>query len=481
MVSSVLLIGLGQLAIATGLVPTLVAQPFVHGLAGLALVGVLFTIKLLDWLFRAREEIEADLVASERRFKALVRHAADLIVVTDAQGALTYASPAFEGLLGYEANEITSLQGGDLTHPEDLARVEDAFQTPESSAPGPVRFEARLKTVAGDWVWFDVTVTNLLNDPDVGGMVANLRDISENKRAEAARLEAEQRFRSSFEEAPIGMALVDNKGRYLHVNRAFGLIVGREPAALVGVRTRDLTHPEDREASAVELRRQLDGEIDSYHLEKRYLHSDGHVVWASLNSSCVRDKDGKPLYVIGQVEDITERRAMREWMAHAAIHDSLTDLPNRALLMDRLEVALHHADRKQSQIAVIFLDLDHFKLINDSFGHEGGDVVLRAVAQRVHGSVRPEDTVARIGGDEFIVLCEEVPDESSALEIAQRVSAAFDAPFSVSGLDVYVTASVGLSMSKPSQDSPASVLRNADSAMYRAKERGRGSIEVYTA
>ena len=151
-----------------------------------------------------------------------------------------------------------------------------------------------------------------------------------------------------------------------------------------------------------------------YQIEKRYLHPDGHEVWVSVSVSCVRDEQGAPLYLIGQVEDVTERRRLRESLAYAAIHDPLTGLPNRELFMDRLEVALRRATRARHDAAVIFLDLDRFKLINDSLGHEVGDQVLVAVADRLSTAMRASDTLARFGGDEFTVLCEEVNPRRTA-------------------------------------------------------------------
>jgi diguanylate cyclase (GGDEF)-like protein len=193
----------------------------------------------------------------------------------------------------------------------------------------------------------------------------------------------------------------------------------------------------------------------------------------------VRGPDGDALYAICQIEDITERRAMSALLAHAAIHDPLTDLPNRVLFADRLELALARSLRGSRHVAVVFLDLDHFKLINDSMGHDGGDQLLRAVAARIRGSVRPGDTVARFGGDEFTILLEDVNDAGSARDAAERTLASLGEPFELDDGEVFVSASVGIALSASGHDTPAVLLRNADAAMYRAKERGRGGVELY--
>jgi diguanylate cyclase (GGDEF)-like protein/PAS domain S-box-containing protein len=472
MIFSVIFIGLGQLAIATRLVPTLVAEPFVHGLAVLAALGVVFTIKLLGWVFATRER-------TERRFKALVQHAADMIVVADADGRLTYVSPSFEEELGYHPSQATSVLGGELLHPDDLTRVTGVYATAQAHGGDPQSLELRVLARDGRWRSFDVTITNLLDDPDVAGIVANLHDITERKKSEMALAEAEDRFRTSFDEAPIGMILVDWTGHVLQANRAFCEIVGRDQDDVTGMSADALTHPDDRQVSLAWRTRLADREVENYQIEKRYLHADGHPVWTSLHASFVRDPQGNPLYAIGQIEDITERRAMSALMAHAAIHDPLTDLPNRVLFSDRLELALARSLRGSRHVAVLFLDLDHFKLINDSMGHDGGDQLLRAVAQRIRHSVRPGDTVARFGGDEFTILFEDVTDAASARDAAERTLTALSRPFDLDEGEVFVSASVGIALSVTGRDTPAILLRNADAAMYRAKERGRGGIELY--
>ncbi|HXQ62396.1 MAG TPA: EAL domain-containing protein [Acidimicrobiales bacterium] len=472
MVFSVLFIGLGQLAIATGIAPSLVSQPFVHGLAALAALGIVFTIKLLEWVFASRER-------TERRFMALVQYAADMIVVADARGRLTYVSPSFEEQLGHVPSQAISVMGGDLIHPDDLDRVVDAFMAAQASDGRPLSLELRVRTADGTWRSFDATITNLLADPDVAGIVANLHDITDRKASEVALRDAEERFRTSFDEAPIGMILVSRRGQVIQANRAFCRIVGRSQDEVTGSSVQQLTHPDDRESSLSWTTRLLAGEVSNYQIEKRYLHADGHAVWTSLHASFVRDQDGKALYAIGQIEDITERRAMSALMAHAAIHDPLTDLPNRVLFADRLDLALARSLRGPRHVAVVFLDLDHFKVINDSMGHDGGDQLLRAVAERIRTSVRPGDTVARFGGDEFTILLEDITDAAHARDAAERTLTDLARPFELDDGEVFVSASAGIALSASGHDTSAVLLRNADAAMYRAKERGRGGIELY--
>lgn len=479
MIWSLICIAGGQLAIAFGLAPTLIPEPLVHGLAVLCGLGTILTIKLMVWSAKSRESLEADLSQSERRFRALVQNASDIIMVVDQEGRSAYVSPAFERVLDRPIDDLEERSTAELIHPDDVPALAEVMGELTEHPDRIGCAELRLLHADGEWRWFEASVANRLDDLDVGGIVSNLHEISERKRAERALQEAHETFRSSFENAPIGMALTNLEGTIIRSNRAYAEILGMDPTEPVGMSIRYLTHPAHRDETAVEMNRLVSGEIDGYRLEKRYIHHDGHDVWVSVSVSCVRDVDGVPLYLIGQIEDITERRAMQERLAHAAIHDPLTGLPNRVLFMDRLEVALRHAKRQGRIVGVIFLDLDRFKLVNDSMGHATGDRLLEEVAARLRLAVRGSDTVARFGGDEFTVLCDDVADENDAVAVAERLMEAFGPPLSLEGDDVFVSASIGVALSSGPGDTSSSLLRDADIAMYRAKDRGRSRIEIF--
>jgi len=465
-------LSLGQLAIALHVAPTLLRESHVNGVAALGLIGVLLVIELLGHATAARESVERELRQSERRFKALVSNAADIIVVTDQGGILQYVSPAFDRILGRSADPYRNESMGHFMHPDDLSRIAEDFPPLLTDPSRVLRTVVRAQDAEDRWRYFEATITNRLDDPDVRGIVGNLHDITELR-------EAHERFRSAFQNAPIGMAMSDLEGRIIRANPALGDIVGRLPDDLVGVSVHDLTHPDDRETSRAEMHRLVSTGSVGYQIEKRYIHcGDGHEVWISASVSCVRDEQEQPLYLIGQVEDVTERRALRERLAYAAIHDALTGLPNRELFMDRLAVGLRRAARGRHNLAVLFLDLDRFKLINDSLGHDVGDHVLSAVANRLSSVMRASDTLARFGGDEFTILCDDIDDESDALEVAQRLVAAMSQPLAIQSGEVFVSLSVGIALSRGTE-SGSVMMRNADIAMYRAKERGPSRIEVY--
>jgi diguanylate cyclase (GGDEF)-like protein/PAS domain S-box-containing protein len=476
---SVVGLGAGELAIALGLSPTLVSQPLVHGLAALAAMGLAFTIALLGRSTGAKEKAEVELRRSDERFKALVQHASDVIMVVDRTGTIQYVSPAFERLLGYRPTDAVGSTAMDLAHPDDVDAARRAIGTVQDATGAAARMEVRIREQSGAWRWFDASVMNLVSDPGVAGVVVNLRDISERMRAQDELREAEQRFRGAFEDAPIGMALSDRDGRLFRVNRALADMLGYQPHELRGMNVTDITHAEDREASRRQLSGLVEGDAPGYQIEKRYVHKDGHALWVSISVSVVRDADGEPAYTIGQIEDITERKATAERLAHAAIHDPLTGLPNRVLFVDRLARALVRARRHDNKVGVIFLDLDRFKVVNDSLGHATGDQLLKAISERLLEALRPEDTVARFGGDEFVVLCEDVPDEATVRHVAQRIEATISSPTVISRREIFVTASIGVVVSGPNAASPETLLRDADAAMYGAKGQGRARIECF--
>ena len=462
---------LGQIAIAIGWAPTLIRPPLVHGLAGLSLLGTLLTIALLGRESAERERASSEVQQSERRFKALVSNASDIIIVVDTNGHLTYVSPAFERTLGISPQPYYECSAGEIIHPADLERI-NAELGQSAAVPGAtLATHLRIRDAHGTWRQFETSITNRVDDPDVGGMVGNLHDNTDV-------LEAHERFRSAFEGAPTGIAVMSLDGLIEQANGAYGQIVGLAPRDMVGMSVLELVHPDERDVTATELRRIADDDADGYEMEQRLVHTEGREVWVMTHVSCVKDSVGRPLSLVGQIQDVTEQHSMRERLAHAAIHDPLTGLPNRVLFMDRLTMALSRAERTRRCVAVAFLDLDRFKLVNDGLGHSAGDELLEAVADRLAHAVRVEDTVARFGGDEFTILWEDLDSEADAMLVARRVLEALERSFELAGAPVYVTASIGVAVAE-SGSTPVSMLRNADTAMYLAKEAGRGRVEIF--
>lgn len=303
-------------------------------------------------------------------------------------------------------------------------------------------------------------------------------DISERRRSDNALREAEERFRRAFEDIRVGMAITSPDGRFLRVNRALSDITGYPVRELIGMSFSEITHPEDVEHDLDALREISEGERYGYRTEKRYLHADGRSVWIALNVSPIHDDQGHVLHMISQMEDITERKHAEAKLTHQALHDPLTGLPNRILFSDRVRVASGRRD--SASFAVIYLDLDTFKPINDTLGHAAGDAVLIEVSRRLEALLREGDTLARLGGDEFAILCEGI-DEPGARLVAERVIAAFERQFEIDGREFMQAASVGVAIRPRSGRTidPESILRDADQAMYTAKAGGKSRYAIF--
>ena len=295
----------------------------------------------------------------------------------------------------------------------------------------------------------------------------------------AAARESEERFRSSFEDAMIGMIVTTPTGRFERVNPAFSHMLGRSPEELRALGWPELTHPDDLTDSQAMLRRMLAGHEDRGHAEKRYLHADGHVVWAAMSTRLVRDDTGEPLHFITQIQDVSAQKDAADALAHQALHDPLTGLPNRTLFNDRLEQALARGRRTGARVAVVFIDVDRFKVVNDSLGHETGDALLVQIGARLIQAVRTTDSVARFGGDEFVILFDGVADEEMAMHLTDRVRRELMRPFSLEGDDdFFTTGSLGVALSGATSGA-AELVRDADAAMYRAKAAGGATVELF--
>jgi diguanylate cyclase (GGDEF)-like protein/PAS domain S-box-containing protein len=295
----------------------------------------------------------------------------------------------------------------------------------------------------------------------------------------AALRESEERFRSAFDHAA-GMALVASDGRWIQVNRSLCEMVGYREDELLSSTFHSITHEDDLPALLVQVNRLLEGSVKTFQLEQRYVHRTGHSVWALVSVTVVHNSQQESLDLIFQIQDITDRKRAEERLMYDAFHDVLTGLPNRALFMDHLKLSVERAKRRDHQrFAVLFLDLDRFKIINDSLGHMVGDQLLVGIARRLETCLRPGDTVARLGGDEFTVLLEDLKDTSEAIEVADRLQEELTLPFNLNGHEVFTTVSIGIALSTAGYDRAEEVLRDADTAMYRAKTLGKARHEVF--
>jgi len=352
-VASLVSIGLGELASATGLIDGYVPRPQGYGIALLTCLGVVATAQVMSRTVRQAEVAQQALRGSEERFRALVRDSSDVIMLTGADARVTYVSPAARSVLGYRPDQLLGEAMWKLYHPSDQLRLTE-LHARLLSGDGSTEYthELRVRHADGEWHWHEIIARNMLADPAVGAIIVHHRDI-------------------------------------------------------------------------------------------------------------------------------TERRTVQDRIAHAASHDHLTGLANGPTLARDLELALHQGTRYQHPVGILFLDLDGFKAVNDSYGHEAGDRLLKTISEVIVRSTRDTDVVGRLGGDEFGVVLTRVNGTAEARAVAGRIIAGIVDGASVAGLKMDVGCSVGVALAFPGGTDAKTLLRHADTAMYRAKRRGRNGLELY--
>ncbi len=340
--------------------------------------------------------------------------------------------------------------------------------------------EYRVATRGGvKWVWdrgsgvFDAA-------GNVVGIEGFVEDITERKLAQEALRLAEERYRGIFEHAVEGIFQSSPDGRYLRVNPAFARIMGydspQEFVAELTVLDRVYVDPGRRE----EFVRITQSRGAVSHFESRVYRKDGRIIWVSESARAIRNEASEIVFFEGTVKDVTDSKHYQQQLLHQANHDALTGLPNRTLLTDRLDQALRQGERHQSAVAVAVVDLDQFKFVNDTLGHNVGDALLKAIAERLRNCVRDYDTVARQGGDEFVLIISGLPSEERISEQMKRILAAVSSPWSYKDVEFSMSCSIGLSLFPRDGQDAETLLMNADAAMYRAKETGRNNFQFYS-
>ena len=423
-----------------------------------------------------------ELMQQSAQFARIFEHSGEGIFIVAHDGAIVRVNPAFSAMTGYTLEEACSQR----------------YEALLAGGTDPLSFAEVTGHVGRDNVWsgevwarrntdemFPLALT-LSAIRDANGQISQYVglcvDITERKQREIALIESEKRFRDFMEFAPIGMVIVALDGHLLKVNQALCRILGYGREELEVLNFEDITHPDDLAADIALRRRLLAGELASWQSEKRYLKKDGSLLWVQLTASVLRDTQGLPQCFDVQIEDISARKRDQEHIRQLAYFDALTGLPNRRLMQDRLDQALAQARRNERLVAVAFLDLDHFKQVNDVHGHDVGDELLKLAAERLLSCVRSGDTVARQGGDEFIVILVEIGDAQGVERVAGKIVQALARPFElpIRGIVIdSITTSVGLAVFPTHGLDPQALMKRADLAMYAAKEGGRNGFRLY--
>lgn len=304
--------------------------------------------------------------------------------------------------------------------------------------------------------------------------------ISEQEKTAVILQKSEERFRNAFDYAAVGMALVQSSGKLLKVNRRLCEILGYAEEELLNINYEEFVHREDIESLNLNLSKLIADDLSSFEMEKRVSHKNGETLWLNWSASFLHDDLNNSSHFIFQLQDITDRKRAEERLAHDSLHDALTGLPNRTLFLDRLQVAFSRANRNfKSNFAVLYLDFDRFKLVNDNFGHLVGDKLLIEISRRLSSAMRASDTIARLGGDEFTMLIEEISSIEEAKQVAERIREAIAKPFVLNGQDFFATISIGIANWTRDYEQPEFLLRDADTALYQAKRSGRDRYKIF--
>jgi diguanylate cyclase (GGDEF)-like protein/PAS domain S-box-containing protein len=416
-----------------------------------------------------------------QRLAAVVEFSGEAIVSSSSDGTVTSWNSAAESLYGYSSEEMIG-KSVILLSPEDRIGEVDAILAEVAAGQTVVNFERIERRKDGTVFPVSLTISPIC-DPDgrVVGTSAIARDMTEaRKAAENARslAAAEDLVHTLMASASIGIALADLDGAFRVVNRALCDLLGYDEAYFLAHWLPDFVHPDDAEEALQARARVIAGASNMGATKLRLVRADGATVWVRRVTMLLHDGDGQANLVMVQVEDITAEHEAQEALTYQAFHDPLTGLHNRAWILDILAVDLHAAKRLGHSVGALFVDLDNFKVVNDSLGHAAGDEVLATVADRIVAALRPGDRIGRFGGDEFVIVVQDVQDVLDVERCAERVSASIAVDLQVRGHRIVPTASIGIATSTPTS-TPESLLRDADSALSRAKANGRASWHFF--
>ncbi|MFS8118722.1 MAG: putative bifunctional diguanylate cyclase/phosphodiesterase, partial [Microcoleus sp.] len=404
-----------------------------------------------------------------------------VVLHPDGTMSMPYVSPGVRELIGIDPSEVMARPEilTQIIHPDDRNSFDSSVAVSRANLlPGDRQYRIVLNSGETKWVQDSARFSKNANGDIIIDGVA--LDISDRKQAESDLIQREQRFRSLIENATDITIILDAEGIFRYISPSVKRILGYAPHHAIGRSALGTVHPDDCAAIAQTLHKALENpKISESAVEYRVRHRNGSWCYVeAVATNLLHDPAVNGIVI--NCHDITQRKLAEAQLLHDAFHDGLTGLPNRALFTDRLEHALMLAKRRKDYLfAVLFLDLDRFKVVNDSLGHAIGDQLLVAIARRLEICLRNGDTVARLGGDEFVILLEDIQGINEATSIANLLQQKITSPMLLDAHEVFITASIGIAMSSLEYLEPTNLLRDADTAMYRAKELGRARHEVF--
>lgn len=435
----------------------------------------------LMYLHQQNSRLLLELNRSETERLWVADHAAEVIAVFGESNEPLYVSTSARHALGEAANTPDLRQRID---PQGLQLLDLELARLRTGQVEHSQFNLIVADGQGDAHTVEASLSRL-DGTDLRIMLM-LRDQSAIHQSAQALEASERKFRGIFDQAAVGIALLSPEGRWLQVNQRLCEIVGYSEAELLHKTFQDITHPEDLGKDLKLVAQLLAGEIPTYTMEKRYFRKNGELTWVELTVALVRDHAQQPSFFISVINDINQRKNAEAQILNLAYYDTLTELPNRRLLQDRLQHARVSSARNEEWCAIFFLDLDHFKTLNDTQGHDAGDQLLIQVAHRLTAALRAADTVARLGGDEFVILLENLgtSENQAAKEaeaLAEKIRNAISQPFTLCEKAEmhYTSSSIGISLFQGEQIGMEEILKHADMALYQAKEGGRNTIRFF--
>ncbi len=444
----------------------------------LSLVGVSYDITE-DW------QHQKTILETEQRWKHALEGSGAGVWDWNVANNVVVFSDKLLAMLGYAPGEITGHMENwlKLVHPQDIERVTADINRMLSGEKPEYRNEHRILSKDGSWKWMlgSATVGERDAQNNAIRVIGTKTDISWRKQAELALQQSEERFRNAFDTAAIGMAIVGLDGSWLEVNGALCRMLGYTEEELLDKTFVDVTHPDDLDLDLDYVRKLLNGDLEHYQMEKRYFHKTGDVIFVLLSVSLVRNEKGEVIHFISQIEDVTARKSESDRIRQMAYHDTLTGLPNRRLFDERIGHTLAHAKRVGYPIALMFVDIDHFKQINDTHGHDVGDEILKSVADRMAHCLRQTDTLSRVGGDEFVILLTEIKKSEDAQLVAEHLLETVSKPLHVHTHDFRITLSIGVAIFNGDSETEtvSELTKKADLALYEVKSAGRNGVHVF--
>lgn len=427
-----------------------------------------------------QRDAEESLRYREQYFRALLENASDLITILDLDGIILYQSLSSERLLGWSPDALIGQDFYRLQHDEDRESFYSTLQETLQEEGSTASVQNRLRHRDRHWCYFESLCHNLIDNPVVGGIVVTSRDVTERRRVEADLKRERALFQQLFHNSPSGIVIIDDADRVVDVNRGFVDLFQFDTQEITGKHLTDFIVPENLAPEAAQLSEMVYERRTISHETVRQ-RKDGSAVDVSVLGYPIELTEGR-IGAFGLYSDISERKRAERKLYHDAFHDALTGLPNRTLLVERLERDLKRARRRPDyQFALLFIDLDRFKEINDSHGHAAGDQLLIDTGMRLEGCLRPGDTTARLAGDEFTILLEDVREVAVATRVADRILEELKRPFEIAGQSIEISGSIGLVFGTAGYERAEELIRDADVAMYRAKSRGKACYEIFDA